>query len=34
MVSEKCNFFKIDQIREIKRLEFWANKLTTSVFPG
>ena len=34
MASEKCNFFKIDQIREIKRLEFCANELTTFVFPG
>ena len=34
MVSEKRNFFEIDQIREIKRLEFCANELTTFVFPG
>ena len=34
MVSEKCHFFKIDQIRENKRLEFYANELTTFVFPG
>ena len=34
MVSEKCNFFKKDQIREIKRLEVYANELTTFVFPG
>ena len=34
MVSEKCNFFKIDQTREIKRLEVYANELTTFVFPG
>ena len=34
MVSEKCNFFKIDQIREIKRPAFCANVLSTFVFPG
>ena len=28
-VSEKFNFFKIDQVWGIKRLEFCANKLTT-----
>ena len=30
----KILIFLRAQIREIKRLEFWANKLTTFVFPG